>query len=98
MIKEDVVDRVAERANLTKREATELVEATLQGLTNLLTTGRKVEIRDFGTFRSVLRKAKLGRIIATGETVKVPPRMAPKFIPGKTLKALVNRTPLEPGG
>lgn len=91
MIKEDLVDHVAEKANLTKREAVEIVEATLEALTKILVSGRKVEIREFGTFRPVLRKAKLGRIIATGETVHVPPRRAPKFVPGKILKALVNK-------
>lgn len=91
VIKEDLVDRVSERANVTKREAAEYVEAAVAALTNILVAGKKVEIRDFGTFRPILRKAKLGRIISTGETVQVPPRMAPKFVPGKTLKALVNR-------
>lgn len=93
VIKEDLIERVAEKTNLTKREATEIVEATFEGLQNLLVAGKKVEIREFGTFRPVLRRAKLGRIISTGQTVAVPPRMAPKFVPGKVLKALVNQPP-----
>ena len=55
----------------------------------LLEEGHKIEIREFGTFRPVMRKEKLGRIIATGGTVKIPARLAPKFIPGRILKKIV---------
>lgn len=93
MIKEDIVDVVSQDIKLPKHECLNIVDCIIDSIKEILESGRKIEIREFGTFSAVDRKAKIGRIIATGGTVIVPPRRAPKFLPGRILKDLIN-TPL----
>lgn len=90
MIKEDIVEAVSKDIGLPKHECLEVVDSIIDSIKDLLEAGKKIEIREFGTFTVVNRKAKIGRIIATGGTVVVPPRRAPKFLPGRILKELVN--------
>lgn len=89
MIKEDIVDSVAKTLGIPKHESLQVVDMIIDSIKELLEEGEKIEIREFGTFRPVMRKEKLGRIIATGGTVKIPARLAPKFIPGRILKRIV---------
>ncbi len=93
VIKEDIVEVVAREIKLPKHECLHIVDSIIESIKELLEAGRKIEIREFGTFSAVERKAKIGRIIATGGTVLVPPRRAPKFLPGRILKELVNTPP-----
>lgn len=89
MIKDDIVDSLAKELKIPKHESLHVVDSIIDAIKEILEQGHKIEIREFGTFRPVLRKKKLGRIIATGETVEIPERWAPKFIPGRILKKLV---------
>ncbi|RMH59275.1 MAG: HU family DNA-binding protein [Candidatus Hydrogenedentota bacterium] len=98
MIKEDVVEGIAEELDVPKQEGQDIVEQIIDSIKDILETDGKIEIRGFGTFRAVMRKPKLGRIIATGETVPIPARRVPKFIPGRILKELVNERGLEEEG
>jgi len=91
MVKEELVEEIAKSLNLTKFEAHNIFDAAIESIKEMLEEGKKIEIREFGTFSAVMRKPKLGRIISTGGTVKIPARMAPKFLPGKILKDLVNQ-------
>lgn len=93
MIKEDIVEAVSSELKLPKQESLNIVDSIIDAIKELLEQGQKIEIREFGTFRSVLRKKKLGRIIETGQTVEIPARQAPKFIPGRILKRLVMGVP-----
>jgi DNA-binding protein HU-beta len=93
VIKEDIVESVAREIGLPKHECLHVVDSIIESVKEILEAGRKIEIREFGTFSVVDRKAKIGRIIATGGTVVVPPRRAPKFLPGRILKELVNAGP-----
>ena len=96
MIKEDIVSEVAKAIDLPKHESLRVVDLIVDSIKEILETKPKkpkkpkLEIREFGTFLVVDRKPKLGRIISTGETVVVPARCAPKFLPGRILKNLVN--------
>jgi len=56
-----------------------------------LRTGRKIELRGFGSFRIRNRGARIGRNPKTGEKVEVPPKRIPYFKPGKELKEQLNR-------
>ena len=96
MIKEDIVDSVAQALTLSKHEALKVTDSIIDAVKEMLEAGEKIEIREFGTFRPVLRRKKLGRIIATGGTVTIPERVAPKFIPGRILKKLVLDSPPAP--
>jgi DNA-binding protein HU-beta len=90
MIKEDIVSEVAKAIDLPKHESLRVVDLIVDSIKEILETTPKIEIREFGTFLVVDRKPKLGRIISTGDTVVVPARRAPKFLPGRILKNLVN--------
>lgn len=94
MIKEDIVEAVGKDLHLPRQESFQIVESVIESIKDMLEDGLKIEIREFGTFMVVDRKPKLGRIIATGGTVIVPGRKAPKFLPGRILKELVNKKPV----
>lgn len=84
--KADLVDLVAERAGITRKEADEAVKVVLGGVVEALTHGEKVELRGFGSFRIRQRGSRLGRNPKTGEQVKVPAKKIPYFKPGKDLR------------
>ncbi len=84
--KADLVDLVAERAGITRKEADEAVRVVLGGVVEALTHGEKVELRGFGSFRIRQRGSRLGRNPKTGEQVKVPAKKIPYFKPGKDLR------------
>jgi len=90
--KADLADTVVTKVGggLTKRMATEVVEATLDAITNALCDGAKVQITGFGTFEVRTRKARTGRNPAKpGETIQIPAQKAPVFKAGKRLKDAV---------
>lgn len=89
MIKDDIVDAISRELKISKAESLTVADSVIESIKEILEQGHKIEIREFGTFRPVIRKKKLGRIIATGATVEIPARTAPKFVPGRILKKLV---------
>ena len=90
LTKADLVDRVARRADLHRRDAEEIVTVFLDSIIGSLRRGEKVELRGFGSFRLRHRKSRVGRNPKTGERVDVPPKMIPYFKVGKELKGLIN--------
>ena len=90
MIKTDLIDRVALRTKLTKKQTTIVVNSFISCITDSLTKGKRVEIRGFGSFRIRYRNARMGINPRTGERVQVPAKKAPYFRPGKSLKTEVN--------
>jgi len=90
MNKGDLVNQVAESANLTKAEAAEAVNAVLNGITDTLKGGGKTTIVGFGTFSTSDRPARTGRNPRTGEAIKIAAKTVVKFKPGKELSASVN--------
>ena len=75
---------------MPKREVGRTLEKILQNLVTNLSQGNRVEIRDFGTFSTRLRKARTGRNPASGEKIHINDKYLVHFIPGKKLKKLVN--------
>lgn len=94
MTKADLVDEVAGKVDLTKKEAEEIVNSVFDSIVHSLQSGEKIELRGFGSFRIRSRKPRIGRNPKTGEKVEVPPKKIPYFKPGKELKDLIN-TPSE---
>ncbi len=90
MTRADIVDEVAENADLSKKEAEVLVEAFLECLADALKSGESVELRGFGSFRFRERNPRLGRNPKTGAPVEVPSKRIPYFKPGKALRELIN--------
>lgn len=87
LTKADLIERVAEKTGLTKKQAEDVVEAIFDGLTRALRSGDKIELRGFGSFRLRRRGARMARNPKKeGVSVPVPARSVPYFRPGKRLK------------
>ena len=90
MTKAELVEFIAENADLTKADATRALEALVEGVTEGLKKNGKVTLVGFGTFTAKKRAAHDGRNPQTGETVKIPARVVPGFKAGNKLKAALN--------
>ncbi|MCB1428338.1 MAG: HU family DNA-binding protein [Nitratireductor sp.] len=90
MNKNELIAAVAEKADLTKAQAGEAIDAALEAITASLKAGDEVRLLGFGNFVVAHRKATTARNPQTGATVDVPASKAPKFKPGKALKDAVN--------
>lgn len=86
MTKQDIVEDIALRTGLTKKEVSEAVELFLAKIGEALAAGQHLEIRGFGTFKVKERKARMARNPRTGEAVPVPARHVPVFKVSKMLK------------
>lgn len=89
MNKEQLLDAMASKANITKKQAAEALDALLSGVTDTLKKGGSVALTGFGTFQVSKRKAREGRNPATGQKIQIPAMTVPKFKPGKGLKDAV---------
>ncbi|MEZ7822957.1 MAG: HU family DNA-binding protein [Candidatus Nanopelagicales bacterium] len=90
MNKAELIDAVAGRGDVSKREVTEIVDAFVEEIKKAVVRGDKVAISGFGIFESQDRKARLGRNPRTGETVQIKATKLPKFRPGAEFKAVVS--------
>ena len=91
MTKADLVDRIAGRTGLTKRDVAVVVEAFLDAIKEALAEHKHIEIREFGTFKVKKRKASMKyNPRDRSQKVVVPEKMVPVFKPSKFLKERVN--------
>ena len=90
MKKVELVEAVAEKAGLTKADATRAIDATFEAITEALANGDKITLVGFGTFSVSERAAREGRNPRTGETVSIAARNAVSFKAGSALKEAVN--------
>lgn len=90
MNKSELVDAVAESADLTKASAARAVDAMVDAITKTLKKGDSVALLGFGTFLVRERAARSGRNPRTGETIKISASKVPAFKPGKALKDALN--------
>jgi len=90
MNKSELVDAVAEKAGLTKKDAGAAVDAVVSSVGETLKSGDTVSLPGFGTFKTSDRAAREGRNPQTGAAIKIPASKAVSFKAGKTLKDLVN--------
>jgi len=88
--KNELISKVAQDARLTKGDASEAVEATLENIIAALQGGDEVRLVGFGTFSVTQRAASQGRNPRTGERIHIPASKNPKFKAGKALKDAVN--------
>jgi integration host factor subunit beta len=89
--KAELVEDVANAAELTKKDAERLVEIVLDSIVESLSSGEKIELRGFGSFRVRERGARRGRNPKTGAPVNIPAKRVPYFKPGKELRELINK-------
>jgi len=90
MTKAELVEFIAENADLTKADAGRALEAFIEGVTEGLKTKGKVTLVGFGTFAAKKRDARTGRNPQTGEAVKIAARVVPGFKAGSKLKDALN--------
>ena len=90
MTKAELVEFIAENADLTKADAARALEAMLAGVTKGLKEEGKVTLVGFGTFSAKKRDARTGRNPQTGEEVTIPARVVPGFKAGNKLKDALN--------
>lgn len=90
MKKVELVEAVAEKAGLTKADATRAIDATFEAITEALANGDKITLVGFGTFSVSKRAAREGRNPRTGAPVKIEARNAVSFKAGSALKESVN--------
>ncbi|MDZ4132120.1 MAG: HU family DNA-binding protein [Dethiobacteria bacterium] len=89
MNKSELVDLVAEKAGMSKKDSEKAVKAVLDSIADGLVKGDKVQLVGFGTFEVRSRKEREGRNPATGEKIKIKALKVPAFKPGKALKEKV---------
>ena len=89
MNKTELIAAVAEKTDLSKKDAAAAVSAVLGAITDALKAGDKIQLVGFGTFEVRNRAAKQGRNPRTGETMTVPASKVPAFKAGKALKDAV---------
>ena len=90
MTKAELVERVANQINLTKKQTEVVVNTVFSSITESLSEGKKVELRGFGSFRIRQRNARIGRNPKSGQKVEVPSKKVPFFKAGKELRQLVD--------
>ena len=90
MTKANLVEYIAESADLTKADAARALEAMLEGVTKGLKEEGKVTLVGFGTFTAKEREARTGRNPQTGEEVQIAARVVPGFKAGNKLKDALN--------
>lgn len=90
MTKAELVEFIAEKADLTKADAGRALEAMMEGVTTGLKKEGKVTLVGFGTFTAKKREARTGRNPQTGETVEIAARVVPGFKAGNKLKDALN--------
>jgi nucleoid DNA-binding protein len=92
LTKADLIDAVADEAELSKRKAGEVVDLILNSIKAALQKGDRVALTPFGSFVVRARKAREGRNPKTGEKIKIAARKVPAFVSGKALKDAVAGT------
>lgn len=86
MNKTDLINAVADQAELSKKDAGKAVDAFVAAVTDTLKKGEKVQLVGFGTFEVRERAAREGRNPQTGETIQIKAAKVPAFKAGKALK------------
>ena len=91
MNKADLIAKIAEEADLSKKSAEVALNAFIGAVEGALKKGEKVQLVGFGSFEVRKRAARKGRNPQTKEEIKIPASKAPVFKAGKALKYLVNK-------
>ncbi|HBV99277.1 MAG: DNA-binding protein [Peptococcaceae bacterium BICA1-7] len=89
MNKADLVSKVAEKTDFTKKDAEKAVSAVLASIEEALSSGEKVQLVGFGTFEIRQRAARKGRNPQTGQEISIAAAKVPVFKAGKALRESV---------
>lgn len=86
MNKDEFIRFVAERSELPLYLTRRFMDAMISSIKDLVLSGERIYLRDFGTYYLKLRRGKIGRKVKTGDPVKIPPKYTPTFKPGEEFK------------
>ncbi len=90
MNKAELIAQVAEKSDMTKKDAEKAVSAMLAAIEEALARGDKVQLVGFGTFEVRERAARKGRNPQTGEEIEIAAARVPVFKAGKSLREVVS--------
>ena len=90
MNEEELVQEISKKANVTQKEATEVLSSLIDTIQKTVAKGKKVTLVGFGTFEPRKRAARTGRNPQTGKELKIPAKTVPAFTAGKKFKTVVN--------
>ena len=91
MNKSELITSMAEKSQLTKKDAEVALKAFMDSVQEALENGEKVQLVGFGTFETRERAAREGRNPRTKETIQIPASTVPVFKAGKDFKEKVNK-------
>ena len=86
MNKAQLIDAIAAKTQMSKKEADAALSAVVDAITDALKAGEKVQLVGFGTFSVKARAGRTGKNPATGATIEIPACKVPAFAAGKALK------------
>jgi DNA-binding protein HU-beta len=92
MNKGELVDAIADKAGVTKKEADAVLTAMLETIQESVAAGNKVTLVGFGTFEARQRQSREGRNPKTGEVMTIPATTVPAFSAGKLFKEKVSES------
>ncbi|HGJ5855085.1 HU family DNA-binding protein (plasmid) [Arsenophonus nasoniae] len=90
MNKTELINQIAEKADLTKKDSEKALNAFIETVTESLKSGSDVQLVGFGNFQVKQRAAREGRNPQTGKVIQIAASNVPSFKAGKTLKEAVN--------
>jgi DNA-binding protein HU-beta len=90
MNKAELIESIADSADLSKASAGRALDAAIEAITKALKKGDTITLVGFGTFSVRNRAARMGRNPRTGEEIKIKASKVPGFKPGKALKDAIN--------
>lgn len=95
MTKRDLVVRISQETGLIQEQVLDVIQKTLDHMSEALAKGETIELRNFGVFEVKVRRARIGRNPNSPERdVPIPPRAVVKFKPGKEMReAVLKLTP-----
>lgn len=86
MNKAELIDAIAEKASVTKKDADTVLSAAIEAVMEAVSSGDKVTLVGFGTFEARDRQEREGRNPSTGKPIKIPATRVPAFSAGKLFK------------
>tara|TARA_Y100001970_G_scaffold70985_1_gene90309 strand:- start:597 stop:887 length:291 start_codon:yes stop_codon:yes gene_type:complete len=95
MIKQDMIDNIANSTGLTKVEVEAVINESFIEIINALSKNENIELRGFGSFSVKHRMPKKARNPRTGDPIFLPERYVPVFKPSKLMKDTVNKKLIE---
>ncbi|OUV62562.1 MAG: integration host factor subunit beta [Gammaproteobacteria bacterium TMED119] len=93
MTKSELIEKISQKQKHLQQKDIELaVKSVIEQMSDALSSGRRIEIRGFGSFSLHFRPPRMGRNPKTGEPVSLDGKYVPHFKPGKELRERVNKS------